>query len=419
MTGDAGEQLALLAAEPDPDEPAEGFHPTPAQREAIACRDRDVFTEAGAGSGKTGVLVERYCDCVTEDGLGPEEILAFTFTERAAAELRQRVRRQLIERAHAAAERGDLERARDIARAAREGERAWITTIHGFCRRVLAAHPVAAHMDPRFRVLDDSEASRLRERAFAAAVEEVVEREGEPAASFVAAFWLPRLRDLVVDVHERLRSQGVDPPRLPDPGPPARSVKDKDETRELTPVEKRRASEGLAAFSALLASYDDAYRRLKTERSGADFGDLELRAVELLSGSGAVAEAWRDRFSHLMVDEFQDTNRVQLGLINALRDPETRLFVVGDEYQSIYRFRHADLEVFREQRAAARRRRDDGRAAAPRELPLAAGCARRDRLPRPGDVRRALRAARSGARGGRRAAGGRPGDRAPDHRHVR
>ncbi len=341
-----------------------GFEPTPAQREAIACRDRDVFTEAGAGSGKTGVLVQRYCDCVTEDGLGPEEILAFTFTERAAAELRQRVRRQLIERAHAAVERGELERARDIARAAREGERAWITTIHGFCRRVLAAHPVAANMDPRFRVLDDSEASRLRERAFAAAVEEVVEREGEPAARFVAAFWLPRLRDLVVDVHERLRSQGVDPPRLPDPGPPVRSVKEKDETSQLEPVEERRAAEGLAALSALLAAYDDGYRRLKAERSGADFADLELRALGLLSGSGPVADAWRNRFSHLMVDEFQDTNRVQLELINALRGPETRLFVVGDEYQSIYRFRHADLEVFREQRAAA------GADEAMDELPL-------------------------------------------------
>ena len=231
MTGAPPGQLALLDAEPDPERPPEVFAPTPAQRDAIACRDRDVFTEAGAGSGKTGVLVERYCDSVTEDGLGPEEILAFTFTERAAAELRARVRRRLIERAHAAAERGDLEQARDIARAAREGERAWITTIHGFCRRVLAAHPVAAHMDPRFRVLDDSEASRLRERAFSAAVEEVVGREGEPAARFVAAFWLPRLRDLVVGVHEQLRSQGVDPPRLPDPGPPVRSVKEKDETR--------------------------------------------------------------------------------------------------------------------------------------------------------------------------------------------
>src|SRR5215217_2718836 len=102
---------------------------TDAQRTAIGCRDRDVFTEAGAGSGKTGVLVERYCDCVTEEGVGPGSILAFTFTERAAGELRHRVRRRLMDRAHTAADRGDVERALEIARAAREGERAWITTI--------------------------------------------------------------------------------------------------------------------------------------------------------------------------------------------------------------------------------------------------------------------------------------------------
>src|SRR5215211_366138 len=269
-----------------------------------------------------------------------------------------------MERAHAAAERGELERARDIARAAREGERAWITTIHGFCRRLLAAHPVAARMDPRFRVLDDSEASRLRERAFAAAVEETVAQGGVTAARFVAAFWLPRLRDTVIDVHEKLRSQGVDPPRLPDPGSPLRSVKDKDDKPELTPVEAQRASDGLAVFATLLEAYDGEYARVKAERSGADFADLELRALALLRTPGPVAEAWRERFTHLMVDEFQDTNRVQLELIDALQGSQTRLFVVGDEFQSIYRFRHADLQVFREQRTAA------AADAATNELPL-------------------------------------------------
>jgi ATP-dependent helicase/nuclease subunit A len=361
VTADAPEQLALVAAEP---EPSPAFEPTAAQRDAIEIRDRDVFTEAGAGSGKTGVLVERYCDSVVCDDVGPEGILAFTFTERAAGELRQRVRRRLMERAHAAAQRGESERAREIARAAREGERAWITTIHGFCRRLLAAHPVAARMDPRFRVLDASEASRLRERAFAAAVEATVARGGATAARFVAAFWLPRLRDTVIDVHEKLRSQGVDPPRLPDPGPPVRSVKEGKDIPELTPVEARRAADGLATFGALLGAYDAEYARLKTERSGADFADLELRALGLLRTAGPVAEAWRERFAHLMVDEFQDTNRVQLELIDALRGAATRLFVVGDEFQSIYRFRHADLDVFREQREAAAADR------ATEELPL-------------------------------------------------
>ena len=353
MTASAPQQLALVPSEPPPD--GDGFEPTAAQRAAIDTRGRDVFTEAGAGSGKTGVLVERYCDCVTEDGVGPDSILAFTFTERAAGELRQRVRRRLMDRAHAAANAGELERARDIARAAREGERAWITTIHGFCRRLLAAHPVAARMDPRFRVLEEAESSRLRERAFDGALEQVIEADGRSAARFAAAFSGPRLREMVIDAHERLRSQGIDPPRLPDPGPPVRSVKKEDETPELTPAESRHAIEGLAAFRALLAAYGSEYARLKAERSGADFADLELRALELLRAPGPVADSWRERFTHLMVDEFQDTNRVQLDLVDALRGPDTRLFVVGDEFQSIYRFRHADLAVFRDRRTAATR----------------------------------------------------------------
>jgi ATP-dependent helicase/nuclease subunit A len=327
--------------------------PTPEQRAVIEARDRDVFTEAGAGTGKTGVLVERYCDAVTEDGVGPDRILAFTFTERAAGELRERIRRLLTTRARSAAERGDPEGSAEIARAAREGERAWITTIHGFCRRLLATHPVAARMDPRFRVLDEVEAARLSERAFEAALEEVLEVGDDAIARFAAGFHPARLRAIVGAAHERLRSQGVDPPRLPDPGRASRSVKEKDESAELTPAEAKLAEDGLAALRALLAAFNRRYELLKAERSGADFADLELRALELLRGPGAVREAWRSRFEHLMVDEFQDTNRVQLALIDALRGPQTRLFTVGDEFQSIYRFRHADLEVFRERRSEA------------------------------------------------------------------
>ena len=155
--------------------------------------------------------------------------------------------------------------------------------------------------------------------------------------------------------HERLRSQGVDPPRLPDPGAPVRSVKSSGETTELTGAEAALAADGFAALRSLLDSYHGHYERLKAERSGADFEDLELRALELLQSPGTVSAAWRERFEHLMVDEFQDTNGVQLALIDALRGPQTRLFVVGDEFQSIYRFRHADLAVFRGRRREASR----------------------------------------------------------------
>ena len=349
---EASGQLALDHLAPDAPETS-SRETTPEQRAAIGVRQTDVFAEAGAGTGKTGVLVERYCAAITDDGLGPDDVLAFTFTERAAGELRERVRRRLAERARELAEAGEMLRASEIARAARLGERAWITTIHGFCRRLLAIHPVAARMDPRFRVLDEVEAARLGERALRAALEEVLASGDERTARYAAGFSGPRLAGMVAGAHERLRSQGVQPPRLPDPGPPRRSVKEKDETAELTPAEVRTAEEGFAAFAALLAAYDRHYEALKAERAGADFEDLELRALELLRTPGPVRDAWANRFAHLMVDEFQDTNRVQLALIDALRGQGTRLFVVGDELQSIYAFRHADLEVFRERRRSA------------------------------------------------------------------
>ena len=152
--------------------------PTPEQRAAIEARDRDVFLEAGAGTGKTRVLVERYCEAVCTDDVEVDPILAFTFTERAAAELRERIRRTLMERARAARAAGDVHRAAELGAHARATERAWVTTIHGFCRRLLAAHPVAAGLDPRFRVLDEAEAGRLRERAFTATLAELMEHGG-------------------------------------------------------------------------------------------------------------------------------------------------------------------------------------------------------------------------------------------------
>src|SRR5262249_8598175 len=79
------------------------------------------------------------------------------------------------------------------------------------------------------------------------------------------------------------------------------------------------------------------------------FEDLQLKAVELLGSSEALRSRYREQFGHLMVDEFQDTNGLQLRLIEQLRGPETRLFLVGDEFQSIYGFRHADVEVYRSQ----------------------------------------------------------------------
>ncbi len=138
--------------------------PTPEQAAAIAVGGRDVLLEAGAGTGKTGVMVDRYCRLVCDEGVSPDAILAFTFTDKAAAELRQRIRIELARRAELGSERaGEL--LSGIGGA-------WVTTIHGFCNRLLAAHPVAAGIDPGFRVLDAPESARAAREAFDEALPE-------------------------------------------------------------------------------------------------------------------------------------------------------------------------------------------------------------------------------------------------------
>jgi len=355
-------QATITASAVDAAEPAPP-PPTPEQAAAIATRDRNVFLVAGAGTGKTRVLVQRYCDAVTEDGLGIERILAFTFTEKAAGELRARVRAELARRARG---EDDAERSRELWRLARDTERAWIGTIHGFCRRLLATHPVAAGLDPRFRVLAEGETELVAERAFDAALDEIATGPQSGEAEAVAAgFAVWRLRKLIVGAHEQLRGQGAEAPQLPPmPEPrlaPSNGKRAKakgsgdtgDEDPELSPAEAAYVAESYNSLRELLGAYGRHFERLKAERSGLDFEDLQIRAVRLLRDRPEIAARYRDRFAHLMVDEFQDTNRLQLALMRELSGPETRVFVVGDEFQSIYGFRNADLEVFRSERRRA------------------------------------------------------------------
>ena len=115
--------------------------PTAEQRAAIEATGAEVMVEAGAGTGKTGVMVDRYCRLVCEQGVSPDAVLAFTFTDKAAAELRQRIRAELERRAEAGSER-----ARELLPGLGS---AWVTTIHGFCNRLLSAHPVAVGDRPQ------------------------------------------------------------------------------------------------------------------------------------------------------------------------------------------------------------------------------------------------------------------------------
>ena len=182
---------------------------TPEQRRAIERRDGSLLVRAGAGTGKTTVLVERFVQAVAEDGVEVDRVLAITFTEKAAAEMKSRVRRRFLE----------LDRRED----ARAAESAWVSTIHGLCSRILRAHALSAGIDPEFRVLDEIESERIAADAFDGALEEFMDVDGAPdpdRVELVAAYTPDRLRDMVRTAYSHLRSRGDRRPRLDETFPP-------------------------------------------------------------------------------------------------------------------------------------------------------------------------------------------------------
>jgi ATP-dependent helicase/nuclease subunit A len=368
--------------------------PNPEQRAAIDARG-NVFVSAGAGTGKTLVLVDRFANAVCDDGVDVGSILVITYTERAAGELRARIRRELAERG-----RPDL---------ARELDGAWISTIHGFCHRLLKTYPFAAGLDPRFRVLDDNQARVLRGEAFDEALTAFCVGDDPARLRLLATYGAGGLRRMLTGVYETLRAAGRPLElRLGDGSGLERQIEvlrdaarclaeeegfdeqrsqaarllevlDRDRTADDLldlsefatrggPRERfasyegaRKALEQAALdevatrdrelLQELLEAFASAYAGAKARESGLDFEDLQLVARDLLREHEEIRDRERWRFRAVMVDEFQDTNRLQCELIDLIAGDE--VFFVGDEFQSIYGFRHADVQVFRERREAA------------------------------------------------------------------
>ncbi len=356
--------------------------PTPEQHAAIQAPGL-VFVSAGAGTGKTTVLVERFVRAV-DAGVDIGSILVITYTERAAAELRTRIRARL-----ATLGRPDLTRDLDGA---------WISTIHGFCLRLLKQYPFAAGLDPRFRVLDESQAAVLRVEAFDEALTAFCSSRPHPGRepdrlALLSTYGARGLRRMLTGVYETLRAAGRplelslgDVPGLDEQVGELRrlaSESSADEAARLVELldrspapelllelsgfavkgdedyEQARLAVEQAALNAvaardrnllqeLLRGFEQAYQAAKDRESALDFEDLQLRARDLLRDDETIRERERLRFRHVCVDEFQDTNRLQCELIDLLARDE--LFFVGDEFQSIYRFRHADVEVFKERK---------------------------------------------------------------------
>ncbi|MGZ4359765.1 MAG: UvrD-helicase domain-containing protein, partial [Gaiellaceae bacterium] len=305
----------------------------------------------------------------------------------------------------------DPARASQLRGLVRELDVAWISTIHGFCLRLLRSHPFAAGLDPRLRVLDESQALVLRREAFEEALAEFCAGDDETRTQLLVSYGSRGLRHMLTGILETLRAAGR--PLVLELGEaPGRAETEQallDEAEALAAetevseqarsnargtvdllcsrpgVERlldlrdfavhgehaesyehaRRALERAARdelalrdrdlLQELLAVFDGAYRRAKERESALDFEDLQLLARDLLRDHPEVRERERARLRAIMVDEFQDTNRLQCELVDLLAgeiggDGVEELFFVGDEFQSIYRFRHADVSVFRERR---------------------------------------------------------------------
>jgi ATP-dependent exoDNAse (exonuclease V) beta subunit len=367
--------------------------PNDQQQAAIEARG-EVFVSAGAGTGKTAVLVRRFVDHVCVEGMDVESVLVITYTRKAAAELRTRIRRALVEQG-----RHDL---------ARRLDGAWISTIHGFCLRLLKAYPFAAGLDPRFRELDEAQAAVLRSEAFDEALARFCASEQPERLRLLSSYGTPRLRSMLIGVYETLRAAGRE--LVLDLGEPAPLGEAAAELREAArclaedaaATETQRANADallalvdrdphpdtlidLAQFRArgeraatyeearkaveqaaldrlaaadrallqeLLTGFAASYAAAKERESALDFEDLQLAARDLLRAHPEIRDRESLRFRSVMVDEFQDTNRLQCELVDQIAGGpgERELFFVGDEFQSIYGFRHADVQVFRERR---------------------------------------------------------------------
>jgi DNA helicase-2/ATP-dependent DNA helicase PcrA len=248
----------------------------PVQRQAVVHDSGPLLILAGAGSGKTRTLTHRVAHLIAERGVAPWRILAVTFTNKAAGELKQRVQRLLG-----------------------NSEPPWVSTFHSACVRILRRDVQALGYTRDFVIYDDQDQERLLKDC---------------------------LREL--DIGDQVLT-----PRA------AAGLIDAAKNRGVSPEQYDRNDLWHERAAKVYALYQQKMRRA----NAVDFGDLLLLTVRLFEEHPAVLDRYRDRLWHVLVDEYQDTNRVQYRLTNLLTSERRNLCVVGDEDQSIYRWRGAEI----------------------------------------------------------------------------
>ncbi|HEU4786634.1 MAG TPA: UvrD-helicase domain-containing protein, partial [Gemmatimonadaceae bacterium] len=341
---------------------------TDAQREAIKL-DRHILLAAGAGSGKTTTLVEKIvCTLHPDDGTGQRcelsDIAAITFTNAAAADFKAKLRKRIREVAdwhsaqsdHAAADRW-RERIYEV-------DRARIGTIHSFCGQILREFAFRLGVDPGFTILDEADAAVLRAECTSAVVQRALRDEPDTMA-LLDHFRISDVEHLVSDLvargdvaHEALNAWYTNgEPNLDDLRDVIERQRDafqcaqgEGEWRDFDPLGARLAGTLLRLARAARAELD---ARLDDE-GALDYDALITRTRDALRTNSSVLQAVRGRLRWLFVDEFQDTDHAQVeiaylicGFAERARTTPPWLCIVGDPKQSIYRFRRADVSLWR------------------------------------------------------------------------
>jgi DNA helicase-2/ATP-dependent DNA helicase PcrA len=253
------------------------------QRAAVTAPAAATLVLAGAGSGKTRVLTHRIAWAIAALGAAPYNILAVTFTNKAAAEMRHRIENLL----------------------GISGGGMWVGTFHGIAHRLLRLHHQLAGLPPGFQILDSEDQQRL--------VRKVIRSQELDESRYV-----PREVQYYIN---KLKDEGIRPSQVKPGHDPMQQM-----------------------LARLYQVYEDTCRR-----SGVvDFAELLLRAYELLRDHESLLGHYRMRFTHVLVDEFQDTNDIQYKWTRLIAGPDGAPFVVGDDDQSIYRWRGARVENLRQ-----------------------------------------------------------------------
>ena len=251
------------------------------QQKACFQTEGPVLILAGAGSGKTRVITHRIAYLIDECEVNPWNILAITFTNKAAGEMRERVDKILGGNAQGV----------------------WISTFHSMCVRILRRHIDLMGYEPSFVIYDTDDQKTLMKEA------------------------CKTLRINTKDLREREILSNIS------------SAKNE----LLTPLQYREENDGISFRKKQIGMAYEEYQRLLRKNNALDFDDLLMLTVELFHSHDEVLEMYQHRFRYIMVDEYQDTNAAQFELVRLLAGEHKNLCVVGDDDQSIYKFRGADI----------------------------------------------------------------------------